>query len=128
MSDDDAQHAVAAPPGAAAADSTEVDQARRRRRVTVMVGAVCLLLVIVLTIAAAMLMGPRRPVEYGDWLPLDRLWDACADGDAAACDELFVESPLRTEYERFGSSCGDRFPGADRACVEVMTIPPERGK
>ncbi|MGC5627619.1 hypothetical protein ACPYO6_05155 [Georgenia sp. Z1344] len=100
-------------------DAPDEDR-RRRRRTTAVVAGVCLLLVLVMTVGAALLVGPRSPAEYGDWLPLDRLWDDCAAGDGAACDELFVESPMQSDYERFGSSCGDRFPGATRACVDLM--------
>ncbi|MGC5614875.1 hypothetical protein [Georgenia sp. Z1491] len=144
MRDDDARPGTPATAGAAAVhvgdgahgtpslDATgaraddDADAARsRRRRTTVIVAAVCLVLVLVMTIIAAVLVGPRRPAEYGDWLPLDRLWDECAAGDGAACDELFVESPMRSDYERFGSSCGDRFPGATLSCVDLMTNRPD---
>ncbi|MGO1173433.1 MAG: hypothetical protein ACTHXO_05075 [Actinomycetaceae bacterium] len=104
---------------------TDVVDPSRRRRVTILVTIVCLALVAVMTVAAVLLVGPRRPAEYGDWLPLDRLWDACAEGDAVACDELFVESPVRSEYEEFGTSCGGRFPGTNFACVDLAQMNPE---
>lgn len=49
-----------------------------------------------------------EPDRYGDDAELDALWDACAGGDGPACDTLFEEAPLGSEYERFGNSCGDR--------------------
>jgi hypothetical protein len=45
---------------------------------------------------------------YGDDAELDALWDSCADGDDAACDQLYLESPLGSAYEAFGDSCGGR--------------------
>ncbi|MFP4234389.1 MAG: trypsin-like peptidase domain-containing protein [Nitriliruptoraceae bacterium] len=52
--------------------------------------------------------GPADVTGYGDDPVLDRLWDACEGGDMPACDELFVESPVGSSYERFGDSCGER--------------------
>jgi len=43
---------------------------------------------------------------YGDDPELDALWDGCAAGDMAACDDLYFESPLNSEYEEFGDTCG----------------------
>ena len=54
-------------------------------------------------------LGPTGDT-YGDDPTLDVLWDACADGSGAACDQLYFTSPLGSEYERFGGTCGDRFP------------------
>ncbi len=45
---------------------------------------------------------------YGDSAYLDELWDECAEGDMEMCDLLYVESPVGTEYEDFGWSCGWR--------------------
>ncbi len=50
-----------------------------------------------------------EPMSYGDDPELDALWDACDDGDGAACDELFFISPIDSEYEEFGNTCGGRF-------------------
>lgn len=44
--------------------------------------------------------------EYGSDAALDRLYDQCADGDMAACDELYFDSPWGSEYEEFGNTCG----------------------
>lgn len=46
------------------------------------------------------------PETYGDDPALDALWDACASGDLAACDELYFSSGIGTEYEEFGETCG----------------------
>lgn len=48
------------------------------------------------------------PDVYGDDPFLDELWDACTDGDGAACDDLYFGSPVGSEYEWFGWTCGDR--------------------
>lgn len=39
---------------------------------------------------------------------LDALWEACAEGDFASCDDLFLEAPSGSSYEDFGDSCGNR--------------------
>jgi len=47
---------------------------------------------------------------------LDSYWNSCAAGDAEACDLLYFDSPVRSDYEYFGQSCGGR--GAYIDCVE----------
>jgi hypothetical protein len=46
------------------------------------------------------------PYGYGDDPDLDRLYEACRDGDMAACDDLYWLSPYASEYESFAASCG----------------------
>jgi len=46
---------------------------------------------------------------YGDNPELDAMWDGCAAGDGDACDELYFNSQVGTDYEAFGSTCGERF-------------------
>lgn len=46
--------------------------------------------------------------SYGDDASLDALWDSCEAGDMAACDDLYFASPIGSEYEAFGDSCGNR--------------------
>ena len=48
------------------------------------------------------------PQYYGDDPALDALWDSCEAGDGDACDDLYWEAPLDSEYEEFGSTCGYR--------------------
>lgn len=48
---------------------------------------------------------------YGDDPDLDLLWDQCADGLLLACDDLYHQSPIGSDYGAFGSSCGGS--GAD---------------
>ena len=48
------------------------------------------------------------PWTLGDDPALDRLWQGCEGGSGAACDQLFDESPVGSDYEEFGVSCGRR--------------------
>lgn len=54
-------------------------------------------------------VGGDEPFTYGDDDTLDALWDDCDDGDGEACDDLFYDSPVDSEYEEFGNTCGGRF-------------------
>ena len=56
---------------------------------------------------------PQLGDSYGDNEVLDALYDVCATGDGAACDSLFLQSQVGTEYETFGFTCGGRFAEAD---------------
>lgn len=48
------------------------------------------------------------PYTYGDDPDLDDLWDECEAGSGSACDTLFFQSPVGSEYEAFGNTCGNR--------------------
>jgi hypothetical protein len=37
------------------------------------------------------------------------MWDGCVAGDGTACDDLYFSSGVGTDYEAFGSTCGERF-------------------
>jgi len=52
--------------------------------------------------------GCSTPETYGDDPELDALWDDCAAGDYAACDDLWLTAPFGSDYESFGSTCGER--------------------
>ncbi len=55
---------------------------------------------------------------YGDDPQFDALWDACAAGDMAACDDLYALSPIGSEYEAFGDTCGGtQAPGSGSFCT-----------
>lgn len=82
--------------------------------IAIAVGAVVVLGV--LAFAAATVLGVLGGGSYGDDTELDRLYDACAGGDGWACDELYWESPLNSEYEEFGDTCGFRFPPQQVYC------------
>ena len=55
---------------------------------------------------------PGEPQAYGDDPALDALHDACAGGDGAACDQLYADSPIGSEYESFGDTCGGTTDGS----------------
>lgn len=52
--------------------------------------------------------GAPEPQGPGDDPHLDALYQACAAGSGAACDELFDAAPLGSAYEEFASTCGGR--------------------
>jgi hypothetical protein len=126
------------PPYQAAPWETAAPEQRRGGVVRwIIVGAVAVTAVLVLVIMNLMPDGdPAGPVlptggdeapggapdafTYGDDPYFDGLWDDCAAGDGQACDTLFQESPVDSEYEEFGASCGGRFPGTEEWCVDVM--------
>ena len=56
--------------------------------------------------------------SYGSDAALDALYDDCEDGDYAACDQLFFDSPADSEYEDFGDTCGERNEPSG-TCVEL---------
>jgi len=60
-------------------------------------------------------------VAYGDSAELDALWDACAAGDMAACDELYSSAPVGSEYEEFGDTCGGQSTGGGTYCDGGVT-------
>jgi len=60
---------------------------------------------------------------YGDDIELDRLWDLCASGDQEACDELFWLSPIDSEYEMFGSTCGLTTEPTTGGCATTFANP-----
>jgi hypothetical protein len=61
-----------------------------------------------------------EPMSYGEDPELDALWDACADGDGAACDELYYISPVNSDYEEFGNTCGGRFEPFEVICEDEL--------
>lgn len=54
-----------------------------------------------------------EPFGYGDDAGFDALWDQCVAEDFEACDELFLTSPIDSDYELFGGTCGERFTQAE---------------
>lgn len=64
--------------------------------------------------------GSDEPVEESftaaETLYFEALQSACAAEDWAACDELYTKSPLGSEYEAFGSTCGERTEGTSGSC------------
>lgn len=58
-------------------------------------------------------------VSYGDDKHLDGLWDACAAGALASCDELYYSSQPGSDYYEFGRTCGNRTDGS-ADCVDPL--------
>lgn len=48
---------------------------------------------------------------------LDELYDACAESDLHACDDLFFYAPVGSAYEEFGSTCGGRREPTEGNCA-----------
>ena len=61
---------------------------------------------------------PTSPDGLGDDPELDALAQDCFDGDFSACDQLFFESPVDSDYEAYGDSCGGRNEPAG-LCVNI---------
>lgn len=57
----------------------------------------------------------KDPDTYGDDPVLDRLWDRCADGQIDACDELYWDSPLGSDYEAYALRRVNELEGVDPA-------------
>jgi len=55
---------------------------------------------------------------------LDLLWDDCAAGDMAACDQLYRQSPVGSEYEEFGATCGRTTDGTDWCETQIDVSDP----
>lgn len=59
--------------------------------------------------------------DFGDDPVLDLLVEQCRRGNNQACDELHVTSPIGSEYEAYGRTCGGRAPeGAEPSCFDVL--------
>lgn len=98
---------VSPPPGPAATPPA-ADRSRPHRLwlwVGLAVGVV-VLAVVGLVIALGSPSPPITPQTYGDDATLDALWDGCGAGDMAACDTLYFDAPVDTDYEDYGSTCG----------------------
>ncbi len=55
---------------------------------------------------------------------LDLLWDDCAAGDMGACDQLYRQAPLDSEYEAFGDTCGGATDGGTWCETQVDVTDP----
>lgn len=60
-----------------------------------------------------------QPMTRGSDPALDALWDQCAAGSGLACDQLFEQAPVRSEYEDFAGTCG--FRTQELVCADVYT-------
>lgn len=88
------------------------------------------LVAILLGVVAGLAGTTRGPIEgldgtataraYGDDPALDALWDACEDGDLGACDLLFWDSIVGSDYEHFGATCGERAELSNGSCWAAL--------
>lgn len=70
--------------------------------------------------SCAILGGASNPVDegaFGSDVGLDLLWAECEGGDMTACDDLYLGSPVGSEYEEFGATCGSRGDAAGECVV-----------
>ena len=54
----------------------------------------------------------QSPGNLGNDDDLDALADECFDGRLRSCDDLFSDSPVGSDYEVYGVTCGGRLPVA----------------
>ena len=57
--------------------------------------------------------GQDEPFTFGDDDFLDDLWLKCERGQWVKCDDLYLDSPIGSEYEFFGATCGGIVPEPD---------------
>jgi len=62
---------------------------------------------------------PSEPNAFGDDPTLDALYTACTAEDWQACDDLYLQSGVGTEYEAYGDTCGNRTDGS-ADCVVAL--------
>ena len=62
----------------------------------------------------------NAPTKFGDDAHLDQLYVVCGNGSGSACDQLFDEAPVGSEYEEYGLTCGDRPDVVDCAELDVV--------
>ena len=56
---------------------------------------------------------------YGDDRVLDLLWDQCETGNSQACDALYRDAPIGSDYELYGRTCAGALPdSAGLKCFE----------
>jgi hypothetical protein len=66
----------------------------------------------------------EEPGDLGDDERFDRLADECFEGDPSSCDDLFRESDLGSDYEEYGSTCGERTEeGQSGECTALYPDP-----
>lgn len=57
------------------------------------------------------------PGELGADAELDALAASCFEGDAGACDDLYLRSPVDSAYEAYGATCAGRLAlASDGGC------------
>lgn len=59
-------------------------------------------------------------LSYGSNAEWDALWDSCEAGSLSACDDLYNQAPVGSDYRNFGATCGNG-EGRPGACAEGVT-------
>ena len=63
----------------------------------------------------------QQPTGLGDDPAFDVLARSCFDGDMQACDELFDQAPIGSDYRAYGDTCaGRQQPGTFNYCHVVF--------
>jgi len=64
--------------------------------------------------------GPPGTPPTGD-PALEDLAQQCADGSMTACDDLYLASPVGSDFEAYGDTCGARVPDAHNYyCADLL--------
>jgi len=75
--------------------------------------------------ATAELAAPTDPAGLGDDPVADALAAACFGGVLSSCDDLYWRSPVDSDYETYGSTCGGRLTeGVAGLCTEQGAVEP----
>ena len=62
-------------------------------------------------------------IQTHDAVDLDALHAGCASGDFGSCDLLFASSPVSSDYQEFGRTCGGREPdGQPGFCMTLYGL------
>jgi hypothetical protein len=64
-----------------------------------------------------------EPYTFGDDEHFDALAFECEAGQMQSCDDLYQESPVGSEYELYGATCGGRFDDPPEFCVDAPIDP-----
>ncbi|MGH9138242.1 MAG: hypothetical protein ACRD0G_14535, partial [Acidimicrobiales bacterium] len=68
---------------------------------------------------------PDPPTDLGDDAALDELAQSCFDGDLLACDHLYLQSPVDSDYEEYGDTCaGRQEAGTENYCALGTDVAP----
>lgn len=97
-----------------------------KSRTGLIIAAVVAAVAIAAVIVAVLLVNETpdpSPLVQGDDPALNQMAQSCFDGEMAECDQLYRLSPLGSEYESYGKTCGGRIDEADmllRLCVDIF--------
>ncbi len=90
--------------------------------IAAIVGVLAIAGVILAVVLVNKVPAPAALVQ-GDDPALNALAQDCFDGDMSACDDLFFQAPVDSDYERYGNTCGGRIDEAEvnsRLCTNIF--------